>query len=100
MTDQTVPTTVDLSKYIETRFFGERPHLRGRRIWVSMIAGSAEHNKWDVPTLAHEFTISEEEVLAALLYYKEHKEEIDRQDAEEEKLWDEMYEKYGEKHNE
>ena len=31
-----VPATVDLSKYIETRFFGERPHIRGRRLLVSM----------------------------------------------------------------
>ena len=97
MTDQTVPTTIDLRKYIDTHFYGERPHLRGRQLLVSMIAGNAEHNKWDVPRLAYEFTISEEEVLAALLYYKEHKEEIDKQDIEEQKLWDEMYEKYGEK---
>lgn len=91
----TVPATVDLRKYIETRFYGERPHIRGRRVLVSMIAANAEHNNLSRSDLAYEFSLSQEEVLAALLYYREHQAEIDQQDAEEQKLFDEMYRLYG-----
>jgi uncharacterized protein (DUF433 family) len=91
----TVPATVDLRKYIETRFYGERPHIRGRRVLVSMIAANAEHNNLGISDLAYEFSLSQEEVLAALLYYREHQAEIDQQDAEEQKLFDEMYRLYG-----
>ncbi|GIL13405.1 MAG: hypothetical protein BroJett038_21250 [Chloroflexota bacterium] len=86
-----VPTTVDLRKYIDTKYYGTRPHIRGRRVLVSMIAANAESNSWNVPQLAYEFSLSEEQVLAALLYYREHKAEIDRQDAEEQKRFDQTY---------
>ena len=95
-TQETAPTTVDLSKYIEVRLYGERPHIRGRRVLVSMIAANAEHNNWTVSELAYNFGLSEEQILAALLYYREHKAEIDMQDVEEQKLFDEMYRLYGE----
>ncbi len=96
-TQEAVPATADLRKYIETRLFGDRPHIRGRRIPVSFIAANNAVNQWGISELAYQFTLSEEEILAALLYYHEHKEEIDRQDAEEVKLWNEMYEQYGKK---
>jgi uncharacterized protein (DUF433 family) len=80
--------SVDLSKYIDTAHYGERPHIRGRRILVSMIAANAEANSWSIARLAEEFSLSEEQVLAALLYYREHKSEIDRQDAEEQAIFD------------
>ncbi len=95
-TPEAVPTTVDLRKYIETRFYGERPHIRGRRVLVSMIAANAEHNNLSLSELAYEFSLSQEEILAALLYYREHKSVIDQQDIEEQKLFDEMYRLYGE----
>lgn len=88
-----IPTIVDLRKYIDATFFGERPHIRGRRVLVSMIAANARANDWSVARLAQEFSLSEAEVLAALLYYDEHKADIDRQDAEEQRLFDEMYER-------
>jgi uncharacterized protein (DUF433 family) len=93
---EAVPATVDLRKYIETRFYGERPHIRGRRVLVSMIAANSEGNNWGISELAYNFGLSEEQVLAALLYYLENKAEIDRQDIEEQKLFDEMYRLYGE----
>jgi uncharacterized protein (DUF433 family) len=89
-TQESIPTMADLRKYIDFKHFGERPHIRGRRIWVSMIAANAETNQWSISQLAYEFTFSEEEVLAALLYYREHKDEIDRQDEEDKRLWHEM----------
>lgn len=87
-----IPAIVDLRKYIDTAFYGERPHIRGRRVLVSMIAANARANDWSVARLAHEFSLSEAEVLAALLYYDEHTADIDRQDAEEQRLFDEMAE--------
>ncbi|MDX1990782.1 MAG: DUF433 domain-containing protein [bacterium] len=85
-----VPATIDLSKYIDRKYFGERPHIRGRRVWVTMIAANAPRLSWNIQELADEFTLSEEQVLAALLYYREHQQELDAQDAEEQRLWDEM----------
>jgi uncharacterized protein (DUF433 family) len=88
-----VSTTVDLSKYIEMR--DGRANIRGRRLPVSFIAGAALVNGLSNAEIAYEFTISESQVVAALLYYFEHRDEVDRQDAEEKAAFDEMYAKYG-----
>lgn len=82
--------TLDLSKYIETRFFGERPHLRDRRIPVAQIERSKRLNNFTVEETAYNFTISVAEVLAALLYYQEHKDVIDAQEEEEDRLFEQM----------
>ena len=92
-----VPSTVDLSKYIETRRMENRPHIRGRRLPVSVVARSAKAHRWSIAEIAYEFTLTEEQVLAALLYYREHKAEIDAQDEEEQRLWDEMSQRHNEK---
>jgi uncharacterized protein (DUF433 family) len=91
-----VQTTVDLSKYVEKRLFGERPHVRGRRVPVATIAYNARTNHWDVVELAYQFTLSEAEVLAALLYYAEHKDEIDVQERVEQEKLNDMKRLYGE----
>jgi uncharacterized protein (DUF433 family) len=93
----TITPTLDLSKYIEARYFGERPHIRGRRVPVALIAYSATSQHWDSAELAYQFTLSEPEVLAALLYYQEHKDEIDAQEAAYQAELDEAYRKYGRK---
>ena len=94
MTDQA--PALDLSKYIEVRLFGERPHIRGRRIPVATIAYSAHSQGWDVSRLAYEFTLSEAQVLSVLLYYEEHRDEIDAQEAAYQAELDEAYRLYGE----
>lgn len=96
MADQSIPATVDLNKYIETRFFGERPHIRGRRIPVATIAHSAQSQGWSVAELAYQFTLSEPQVLAALLYYEENKDVIEAQEAAYQAELDEAYRLYGE----
>jgi uncharacterized protein (DUF433 family) len=93
MTDQA--PALDLSKYVEARLFGERPHIGGRRVPVAVITYNARTHGWSLAETAWNFTLSEAEVAAALLYYEEHKEEIDAQEAEEQKLMDEMYRLYG-----
>ncbi len=90
MSEQAFPTTIDLRKYIDRSKLGARPHIRGRRLPVSYLAADYHHNGWSVTRLAYEYTLSEAEVFAALLYYEEHKAEIDTQDAEEARLFDEM----------
>ena len=72
---------LDLRKYIEVRLFGERPHIRGRRIPVATLAHSARTQGWSVADLVHEFTLTEAEVLAALLYYAEHQAILEAQEA-------------------
>ena len=37
-----IPQTVDLRKYIDTKLMEECPHIRGRRVPVSLVAGAAE----------------------------------------------------------
>ena len=97
MTEQTrVPRPTNLSRYIDTQFYDDRPHIRGRRLPVAVIAYNAHRNGWDVPTLAREFSISEPEVLAALLYYAEHRDAIDAQERAEQAQKDEMRRLYGE----
>jgi uncharacterized protein (DUF433 family) len=70
-----------LTRYIDTVFFQKRPHIRGRRVPVAAVAYNARDNGWDVPRLAREFSLSQAEVLAALLYYETHQDEIDTQEA-------------------
>jgi uncharacterized protein (DUF433 family) len=76
---QVTPDLV-LDRYIDTSKFGERPHLRGRRIPVATVAYHARDNGWDIQRLTGEFKLSQSEVLAALLYYEEHHAEIDAQE--------------------
>ena len=90
-----ISTGVDLTKYIEARIFGDRPHLRGRRIPVATIAHSAHSQQWSVSELAYQFSVSEAEVLAALLYYEEHREALDAQEAVYQAELDNMARLYG-----
>ncbi|MBI1277620.1 MAG: DUF433 domain-containing protein [Anaerolineaceae bacterium] len=85
-----VPLLVDLRKYIETRLFGDRPHIRGKRIPVALIAQRLATNNWTIAETAYDFTLSEAEVLAALLYYEEHLDEIRQQEQKEETLFNEV----------
>ena len=71
---------LDLAKYVDARFFGERPHVRGRRVPVAAVAYNARDNGWDVSRLVKEFSLTQSEVLAALLYYEEHRITIDAQE--------------------
>lgn len=86
---------VDLRKYIEVRLFDERPHIRGRRIPVATIVQRMRSNHWTIAETAEDFSLSEAEVSAALLFYEEHKEEIDRQEEEEARLFEEMKRLHG-----
>lgn len=85
----------DLSKYIEMR--NDRPHIRGRRLPVIFVAEAHQVDNLSIAELAYEFTISEEQVLAALLYYREHKADMDAQDEADKRASDELHRRYGRK---
>ena len=89
------PEKIDLSKYIEMR--NNRPNIRGRRLPVMFIAAAEYENQLSIAELAYQFTLSEEQVLAALLYYREHKTELDAQDADDTLQSQEMHQRYANK---
>jgi uncharacterized protein (DUF433 family) len=89
------PDTIDLSKCIEIRH--ERAQIRGRRLPVVFVAAAEQANHLSIAELAYQFTLSEEQVLAALLYYREHKAELDAQDAADMQQSREMQQRYGNK---
>lgn len=94
------PLAIDLTNYIEVRLFGERPHIRGRRIPVATIAHAHHDPGWDVARLGYEFTLSDAEVLAALLYYEEYKEAIAQQESRYRALLDAAQRAFDEQHDE
>ena len=87
-----IPEPVDLSKYIEIR--DKRPNIRGRRLPVAFIAAASQANNLSIVDLAYQFTLEEEEVLAALLYYREHQAEIDAQDSMDAQTSRELHQRY------
>lgn len=91
-----VSEEVNLSKYIDNTLMSGRPHIRGRRVPVWTVQASYEAGR-SIAEIAYDFTITEEQIFAALLYYREHKAEIDAQIEEDNRLFDEMYEKQDEK---
>ena len=71
---------IDLTQYIETRLFEDQPHIKGRRIPVYVLAYTLRNDKESgISNLIADFDLSEAEVLAALLYYMQHKDLIDKQ---------------------
>lgn len=70
---------VDLSKYIEMR--DNRPNIRGRRLPIMTIINTQKATNYTVDELCYDYTLSRAQVLAALLYYQEHLEEMDKLEA-------------------
>lgn len=85
----------DLSKYIEIR--DNRPHIRGRRLPIAFIVSAQKVQHLSIAELADEFTLSEPQVLAALLYYYEHQPEIDAQDVLDAAQSVQFHQRYGKK---
>jgi hypothetical protein len=72
--EQTQPT--DLSNYIEFRPPDERPYLRGRCL-VSIVIGYLLKEKFNLEQVKNKLNLSNAQIAAALLYYEEHKAEVD-----------------------
>lgn len=60
------------------KVLGGRPHIAGSRVTVHSIVVLHKWHKWSVKKIAAELKLSVDEVNAALAYYGEHREEIDR----------------------
>lgn len=73
---------------------GGKPHIVGTRITVSDVAFF--HLKWgmSVAEIAAEYNLSLADVHAALAYYFDHREEIDRRTAEDEAFAEEVQKDY------
>lgn len=80
---------VNLSKYIDNSLMESRAHLRGRRMPVWLVAASFEGGM-SLARVVCNYTITEEQILAALLYYREHQDEIGGQREENRQVFEEM----------
>jgi uncharacterized protein (DUF433 family) len=69
---------------------GGKPHIIGRRITVSDVAFFHLTWGWSAAEIATEYNLSLAEVHAALTYYFDHREEIDKRTAEDEAFAEEL----------
>jgi uncharacterized protein (DUF433 family) len=75
-----IPETTDLSKYVELRPYepvSAYPFIRGRRLPVSFIGRNYVNQHKTVAEIASVYSVSEEEILAGVLYYLEHRDEVE-----------------------
>ena len=84
-----MPASV-LDHHIETTpgVCGGKPRIAGRRITVQNVAGWHEREGKAVDEIASEYGLSLGDVHAALAYYYDHREAIDRQAADDEAFAD------------
>src|SRR5581483_8523674 len=73
---------------------GGKPRIAGRRIAVQHIAVWHELHGMSVVEIAEEFDLSRADIYAALAYYFDHKDEIDRKIKEGEEFAEEMRKKH------
>jgi uncharacterized protein (DUF433 family) len=93
MTKAAQDLTLNLTHYIEFKFWeGKHPHIVGRRVRVSWIAYYMRDNDWGISDLARELTLTENEVAAAVLYYEQHKDEVDALEQAEKEEYRHFYE--------
>jgi uncharacterized protein (DUF433 family) len=85
-----------LDKHIEITpgVMGGKPHIAGHRISVENVVIWHNDMGYSVEKIAEEYDLSLADVHAALAYYYDHKEEIDRSMAEGEKYIAEMKQQY------
>lgn len=88
-------TTVDVGHIvIEPGVLSGEPHISGHRIAVSDVAVWTNYHGMSPGEIAEEFHLTLGEIYAALSYYYDHKEEIDHDIAEANRLHDEMARRY------
>ncbi|MBF6591229.1 MAG: DUF433 domain-containing protein [Ktedonobacterales bacterium] len=79
---------------IEPGVLGGEPHIAGHRIAVSHIAIWIVYQGESIPHIADEFHLTLGEIHAALAYYYDHQDEIDRAIADSDHRHDEMARRY------
>jgi uncharacterized protein (DUF433 family) len=88
---------IDFTRYIEKRRFGDRPHIRGRRLPIWVIGSAVRDNEGiGIPELMYNYDLTEAQAIAALFYYVLHEEEIECQEAAIHEEYRQFYETDGE----
>jgi uncharacterized protein (DUF433 family) len=85
-----------LDQYIESQpnVCGGKPCIAGRRIRVYDVVVWHEQMKMTIAEIATDFDLTPQEIYAALAYYHEHREEINARMAEDDRLVEEIKQKY------
>ena len=79
---------------IDPEVLGGEPHIAGHRIGVSDVAIWVNVHQMSAEQIAAKFHLTLGEVYAALAYYYDHKDEIDRDIEEERRHVEEMARRY------
>ncbi len=82
--------TLDEHIEITPGVMGGKPRIAGHRISVQNVVTWHEEMGYTVEQIAEDYRLSLSDVHAALAYYYDHKEEVDRSMAEGEKFVEEM----------
>jgi excisionase family DNA binding protein len=67
---------------------GGKPRIEGRRISVEHVIGHIVYRQWSFEQMREAFDLRPAEIHAALAYYHDHKEAIDRAITEEDETWE------------
>ncbi|MBN1121108.1 MAG: DUF433 domain-containing protein [Anaerolineae bacterium] len=67
---------------------GGKPRIEGRRISVEHVIGHVVYQQWSFDQMQEAFDLRPAEIHAALAYYYDHRETIDRAIAEEDEAWE------------
>jgi len=67
---------------------GGKPRIEGRRISVEHVIGHVVYRHWPFDRMQEAFDLRPAEIHAALAYYSDHKEAVDRAITEEDEVWE------------
>ena len=85
-----VRKTLDAHIEIRRGYSGGRPRIAGRRIRVQDVAIWHEQENMSVEEIAEEYDLTRSDVHAALAYYYDHRDEIDKMIADDDAFVEEM----------
>jgi uncharacterized protein (DUF433 family) len=91
--------TLDQHIEISPNVMGGKPHIAGHRISVQDVATWHNELGYSAEKIANDYNLSLADVYAALAYYHDHREEIDKSIKDGEKLVEEMKKKIPSKLN-
>ena len=78
MKSASVKSYVDGRIEIKPGYAGGEPHIKGRRIKVRNIVYWHKHMGLTLGEISHQYSVALSDINAALTYYSDHREEIDR----------------------
>src|ERR1051325_5444223 len=90
-----VRKTLDAHIEIRPGYSGGRPRIAGRRIRVQDVAIWHEQENMSVDEISEEYDLTRGDVHAALAYYYDHRDEIDKMIADDDAFVEEMRKQSG-----